>query len=119
MSDTSSLLPSSDPITSAVNYRGSLGTSISSVTSGYGSTLLSTGVSSSTGGVMIEPVSPDEGYHVDDDRPLLHNATQGLYIHNTIVLYDCHSGALDINFFNLRRNGQRSVKQRFSYTNNI
>ena len=73
--DTGSLLASSEPVSSVVNYRGSLGTSVS--TSGYSSTLLSTtGVSSSTSG--IEPVSPEEGYRVnDDDRPSLPSSVHG------------------------------------------
>jgi hypothetical protein len=61
-------------VSSVVNYRGSLGTSVK--TSGYSSTLLSsTGVSSSTSG--IEPVSPEEGYHVEDDRPSLSTNAHG------------------------------------------
>lgn len=75
VSEASSLLAtSSDPVSSVVNYRGGLVTSVN--TSGYGGTSLlsTTGVSSSTGGVMIEPVSPDEGY---DNRPSLHNAGLG------------------------------------------
>ena len=38
---------------------------------GYGSTLMhgTTGVSSSTNGVMIEPVSPDDGSRFNNERP--------------------------------------------------
>ena len=68
VSDTGSILASSEPVSSVANYRGNVATSVS--TSGYTSTLLSsTGVSSSTSG--IEPVSPEEGYRVNDDRPSL------------------------------------------------
>ncbi|CAB4016882.1 Hypothetical predicted protein [Paramuricea clavata] len=81
VSDSGSLLASSDPVSSVVKYRGSLGTSVS--TSGYGSTLLpTTGVSSSTSG--IEPVSPEEGYRVDDDRPSLSSNVHGLQSSSTV-----------------------------------
>ena len=83
VSDTGSLLASSEPVSSVVNYRGSLGTSVK--TSGYSSTLLSsTGVSSSTSG--IEPVSPEEGYHVEDDRPSLSTNAHG---ECTFCVYNC------------------------------
>ena len=74
--DPGNLLPSGGDSSSVVSYRSSLGTSVTK--SGYGSTLLSTsGVSSSTSGVMIEPVSPDEGYRGDDNRSLLHSTVHG------------------------------------------
>lgn len=74
--DPGNLIPTASDSSSVVSYRGSLGTNVSK--SGYGSTLLSTsGVSSSTSGVMIEPVSPDEGYRGDDDRSLLHSTVHG------------------------------------------
>ena len=76
VSEPGNVLPSSSEPSSVLSYRSSLGTSVT--TSGYGGTLLSTSsVSSSTSGVMIEPVSPDEGYRGDNDRSLLHSTVHG------------------------------------------
>ena len=76
VSDTGSVTTNSDSVSSAVNYRRSLVTSVS--TSGYGSTLTSTGISSSgSRGVMIEPVSPVEADRKDGDRHVLHNSVRG------------------------------------------
>ena len=68
---------STDPVSSMlVNYRAAS-------SSGTGSTFttLCSSVSSSTGGALIEPVSPDDGYSAEDDRPVLHTIRQGMPLH--------------------------------------
>lgn len=69
-SDTGNVLGSSDPPTSVLNYRGN--SSTSNGISGYVSTAT---VSSST--IGIEPVSPEEGYGLGDDKPSLSNNVHG------------------------------------------
>ena len=69
---------STDPVSSMlVNYRAA---SSSGACSTFTTSLCSS-VSSSTGGALIEPVSPDDGYSAEDDRPVLHTIRQGMPLH--------------------------------------